>query len=44
MSLMCKMRDKCRATKGPCVHEWMTMAIALTAMAGALGHWVLHWF
>ena len=44
MSLMCKMNEKCSATKGPCIHEWMMMAIALMAMLGALGHWALNWF
>lgn len=44
MSLMCKMSDKCCATKGPCIHEWMMMGIAGLMMLGAVGHWVLNWF
>lgn len=45
MSLMCKMSDKCCATKGPCVHEWMMMmAVAVMGMLAAAGHWVFEWF
>ncbi|OIQ91926.1 hypothetical protein GALL_261300 [mine drainage metagenome] len=44
MSLMCKMNGQCSATKGMCIHEKMMAAIAMIAIAGAVGHWVLHWF
>jgi len=43
MFLMCKINKKCSANEGPCIHEWM-MVIALVAMPGVLGHWVLDWF
>lgn len=44
MSLICKMGKKCCATKGPCIHEWMMMLVAVAAMAAALGHWAFDWF
>ncbi len=44
MSLMCKMNGECSATKGMCSHEKMMMVIAVMAVIGAVGHWMLHWF
>lgn len=43
MSLMCKIGNKCCATKGMCVHEKMMMVVVIVGV-GAIGHWVLHWF
>lgn len=44
MSLMCKMNEKCCAAKGPCIHEWMMMAVMMAVMIGSLGHWLFNWF
>jgi hypothetical protein len=44
MSMMCKMSNRCCATKGLCVHEkMMMMMIAVVVIAPVVAHFVLHW-
>ena len=42
MSMMCKMSDRCCATKGLCAHEKMMM-IAVVVVTPVVAHFVLHW-
>lgn len=44
MSLMCKMSNKCCATRGMCIHEKMMMGVAVLMALGAAGHFWLHLF
>ncbi|MDA8361644.1 MAG: hypothetical protein M0Z44_06595 [Gammaproteobacteria bacterium] len=43
MSVMCKKKGSCCATRGLCVHEKMMMALIILMLVAA-GHWGLHWF
>lgn len=47
MSLMCKMKERCCAKKGLCVHEKMMMGgvmLSVLLSAAAIAHWVLRLF
>jgi hypothetical protein len=43
MSMMCS-KTACTAKQGMCIHEKMMVAMVIVIVAGALGHWVFHWF
>ena len=44
MSIMCKMKTECSATRGMCVHEKMMLAVMMMAALAASGHWILGWY
>jgi|GEM_PF-337273 len=43
MSMMC-LKDGCKAQKGMCGHEKMMVAIMMTMIFGAVGHFAMGWF
>jgi hypothetical protein len=44
MSMMCKMSDKCCATKGMCIHEKMMLTIVMALVFAGAWHWLPGWF
>lgn len=44
MSVMCRMKDSCCATKGLCIHEKMMLGMMVVGMLAAVAHWVLKLF